>query len=71
MIASAQEIKDEAERLGAIENNFGHYELPAGADGTTQTKFKELFSGPKLRRLGFRSFQDWIEREHIIRLLGK
>ena len=69
---SFKRLESDACSLGAFLDEYGHYALPEGADEASHLKLREMFSSYSLRtKYRLRSFQDWIEREHILKLLNQ
>jgi hypothetical protein len=62
-------IGAKAEALGAKMDEYGWYVVPHDAASEQKVAVEKLFSPQSLRSHGFRSYQDWIERHHIVNLL--
>jgi len=74
--SDAQKLKDgvseiggKAEALGATMGENGWYQLPDDASEEQKRVLDRLFSPWSLRSHGFRSYTDWRERDHIMKLL--
>lgn len=66
---SFEKIASDAAALGAALDEYGQYELPPEADEASHAKLREMFSTRSLRtKYSLRSFQDWSEREWIVKL---
>jgi hypothetical protein len=58
-----------AEEIGAALDEDGGYQLPEDASDELKYKLKRLLSPEGMRDHGIRSYRDWQESDHIIKLL--